>query len=346
MKLFVIDTKKNLQVHFARSTEYIGSEGLRLFKFNNQNRKIFLCRIPSNRLISLLSRLTIFNRIIRLNIHAVAPFLHKNNSGLVIFAAKQIYFFDLTLGRLVKLHELKRGRRILREGFCAYQNKIYWGDYWGNPANVEVNINSIDLDSVYSSLYQFSKNAVRHIHTVQFDPYTKFIWVSTGDKDNESQICVINPESGKLMKVVGSGAQKWRTVSFAFRKDKVYWGSDNHLGHNYIWCFERKSEKANKVASVIGPVYYNACLDDFIVFGTTVEKGEGDQDGYGRLYAIDSQNHIEEVWKQEKDAWNPHFFGYGSFEFAKGYLSGNCFWVTAKGFKGGLKSILFKIEKD
>ena len=59
-------------------------------------------------------------------------------------------------------------------------------------------------------------------------------------------------------------------------------------------------ERTHIVGDVVGPVYYNICLDDFIVFGTTIEKGEGDQDGYGRLYAIDSNDHLQEIWKQRE----------------------------------------------
>lgn len=41
-----------------------------------------------------------------------------------------------------------------------------------------------------------------------------------------------------------------------------------------------------QLGAVVGPVYYHANLKDAIVFGTSVEKGEGEQDGFGWIYGV------------------------------------------------------------
>ena len=78
--------------------------------------------------------------------------------------------------------------------------KSYGGDYWANPNKIEANINSINLLKLYEVLFQFNNNSVRHIHTVQPDPYTGLLWVSTGDEDAECKICLIDPDIGKIAK--------------------------------------------------------------------------------------------------------------------------------------------------
>ena len=143
----------------------------------------------------------------------------------------------------------------------------------------------------------------------------------------------------------------WRTVSFAFRPDAVYWGTDNHLGENQIWRYDRRQKSIKAVADVIGPVYYNTNLNDYIVFGATVEKGEGQQDGFGRLYALTihenpEQIRVTELLRKRKDRMHPRYFGYGVFEFAEGNLSGNRFWITPKGFSGPEESLLCEIDES
>jgi hypothetical protein len=225
-------------------------------------------------------------------------------------------------------------------------NEVLLGEYWSNAQREAVNIYAIEVATQQRRiLYRFPAGAVRHVHTVSRERYADGLWISTGDEDAECMIARLDPRTSQL-EVVGQGSQKWRTASLAFRPDAVYWGTDSPEGENQVWRFDRETGETRAVGSVRGPVYYNVCLDNHVVFGTTQELGEGQQDGFGRLYALADDNRLVEVWRQKKDLWHPRLFGYGVFEFAEGYLAGNRFWVTAKGFRSGLSSALFHLKDD
>ncbi len=283
--------------------------------------------------------------MVRTGVHIVLPVNYGDLTGWVAIAEKQLFYVSDNGQQIESIFRIERGKRPLRRGICLFNNTVLLGDYWGNPARKPVNIHVVHLKKMHKILFQFSENCVRHIHTVELDPYTETLWVSTGDNDSECMIFVLDPQSGTLIKKIGYGSQKWRTVSFAFRSDAVYWGTDNHMGENKIWQYDRLTCTTKDLGNVTGPVYYNICLNDYIVFGTSMEKGEGQQDGYGHLYAVDRAGNINEVWRLKKDFLGARFFGYGVFEFGEGYLGDNLFWVTAKGFKGGLRSFLLQIEE-
>ena len=289
--------------------------------------------------------LNLFSRLTRSGIHTIRPIVSDKQSFMVV-AQKRIYLLTAT-GEIDVLAKINRGRRPLRRGISVVNQNIFFGDYWQNPNREVVNIYKVNVaDRTQKIFYQFPQNAIRHIHTVDLDPYSKLLWVSTGDENSECMIGVLNPDTGDF-NIIGQGSQKWRVVSFAFRPDAVYWGTDSHSGKNQIWCYDRQTQAPKKIGDVIGPVYYNTSLDDYIVFGTAMEKGEGEQDNYGRLYALDIHTHqLQEIWRLKKDRWSARYFGYGIFHFAEGNWGGNHFWVTPTGFEGGLRSILFELNDD
>lgn len=340
-----------VQVHYWDGQQCIGSRNLDLVESLDQGTTWrVLCYLPSPIYKPLLLKFDLYRRLVRGGIHSVLPIKHIKDHGYIIVAEGQIYWVSSN-GRQVKdIFKILHGRRPLRRGLCVIGNTIIMGEYWGNKNREPVSIYSIHVDNRWledcriERLYQFKKNTIRHVHTIQQDPFSNRLWISTGDNDSECMIALLDRETGK-MEVVGNGIQKWRTLSFAFRPQTVYWGTDNHLGENQIWCLDRLTGTTQMVGEVTGPVYYNACLEKYIVFGTTMEKGEACQDGFGRLYAVDVYGNIKEIWKKKKDIWDARLFGYGIFEFAEGHPGNNRFWVTAKGLEGGMQSILFELSE-
>lgn len=344
MKLVTHQVISNFQVHYASTFGYIGSQRLNIWSVDGRDDEPLLAKIPAPMFRQQALRIELGARLLRGGIHTVLPLEGKSKAWVVI-AEKQIFVIS-HVGEVFSLYSIPRGRRPLRRGWCVIENDVFIGEYWANPERTAVNIYKINIPTgEVETFYQFPAQTVRHVHTVDKDPYSNQLWVSTGDEDAECKILLLDAMTREET-LLGEGAQKWRTVSFAFRPDSVYWGTDNHLGENAIWRYDRVTKQITKVADVVGPVYYNSCVDDAIIFGTTMEKGEGQQDGYGRLYAVDHNHTIHEVWKAKKDHWSAHYFGYGVFEFAEGTAGKNRFWVTAKGFKGGLQSILFELKHD
>ena len=346
MKLIILDESDARQIHFVSKDICIASQGLMIQSANCH----FVNWKKINEISSSFTRkwqnyCSLFARLVRGGIHSIIP-ICSNGKRWVVVAEGKLYLLDVELRTLRHFFIIPRGRRPLRRGLCVVKDNVLIGEYWGNPERNSVNIYRVNCSSgKIEKYYCFPAKTVRHIHTVEKDPFTNQIWVSTGDNDDECKIVLLNADSGEEM-ILGEGSQKWRTLSFAFRAEAVYWGTDNHLGKNEIWRFVRCTGAIKKVGNVVGPVYYNTCLNDAIIFGTTMEKGEGEQDGYGRLYAVDHRDNITEVWKLKKDHWSARLFGYGVFEFAEGATWSKTFWVTAKGLNGGLRSILFELNDE
>ena len=353
MKIEAIRTIPGIQIHYSDEKQCVGSRSLDLVHSPDQGITWgVVSRLPAPVYRAILLRFDLYRRLVRGGIHSVLPI--KNNqtkgNGYIVVAEGQIYWISSDGLEVKVIFEIRNGRRPLRRGICIIGNKVIMGEYWGNENREPVSIYCIHVDDrrkencKIERLYQFKNDSIRHIHAIQQDPFSNQLWISTGDNDSECMIAMLDRKTGK-MEVVGIGSQKWRTLSFAFRHQTVYWGTDNPLGENRIWCLDRLTGATKMVGEVIGPVYYNACLEEYIIFGTTMEKGDACQDGFGRLYAVDVYGKIKEILKEKKDIWNARLFGYGVFEFAEGSPGDNRFWVTAKGFKGRMQSILFEIRE-
>ena len=254
-----------------------------------------------------------------------------------------LFRFNTHVAKSRLLWSLQRGRRVLRNGACVVGSELLVGDYWQNKDRSDVRIHRINLATgMASSFLVFPEGKVRHVHFIQRDPYTGRLWIGTGDEDEECLVLSVDLEDPRLQ-TVGGGSQRWRAVSVLFTEKSVIWGSDNHEGSNAIYRYDRESGDVHTVGPVIGPVYYSASVGGHMLFGTTVEKGQGDQDGFGRLYALSRSGVLEEVHAERKDRLPAGLFGYGMFEFADGPDRDGAFWVTLRGFRGGLKSMLCRL---
>jgi len=89
---------------------------------------------------------------------------------------------------------------------------------------------------------------IRHIHVVEYDPYSKLFWIGTGDENNDCQ--VYTTKDGTKLKLIGRGYDKgysdlddgqvWRAISFVFRPDCVLWGMDGYYkGNAHIVRYDR-----------------------------------------------------------------------------------------------------------
>lgn len=340
MKLALLRSVPGLQVHYADSNRCLASRGQSLLIGDGtETGWQQMAYIPTPFVKQSLLLFPLANRLLRGGVHGVLPAL----DGWIAVAERQVFLISSS-GVVHSLFSIPRGRRPLRQGLCVVNDTLYLGEYWPNPERDAVHIYNIHIPSGSKEIfYTFPAGTIRHIHTVIKDPYSAKLWISTGDKDNECCLLLLDSQTGQS-ELLGKGSQKWRVVSFAFRPEAVFWGTDNHLGENEVWCYERATSQTYRIGPVVGPVYYSTALEKAIIMGTTMEKGEGQQDGYGRLYAIDPQGNIQEIWKARKDRWPARLFGYGVFEFAAGQPSSNQFWLTAKGFTGGLRSILFELN--
>jgi hypothetical protein len=71
---------------------------------------------------------------------------------------------------------------------------------------------------------------IRHFHTVRYDKYAKKFWIGSGDSGVACKIWTINPDGSGLTKIAEGSTtddgQFYRTTSFVFTEDYVFWGGD------------------------------------------------------------------------------------------------------------------------
>lgn len=371
-------TIPGLQIHYANKNLCLGSRGLGLYGSNDYGvnwRRYGV--IPSTKKERWLHLFAPYQRLIRGGVTCGIRVADGHDeqtetdsledAAWILMSGGMLYLMSENGQRVEPFWQLHNGRRTLHRGICFLSPNLYIGDYWANPERQPVSLYEVNVTTKEERIfYQFSAGSVRHIHNVEIDPFTGRLWISTGDEDHECQICHFDVATGKR-KLLGEGSQQWRAVSFTFQRDAIYWGTDNPLGINQIWRYDRISGNICNIGTVQGPIYYSKSMQSnaltnhtqednnqkYIVFGTAVEFGNGQQDQYGRLYAASMVEQglplstdsisLKEVYRQPKDNWHKRYFGYSVFELNAGDVGQNRFWATHKGFQGGLRSILFEV---
>ena len=120
---------------------------------------------------------------------------------------------------------------------------------------------------------------MRHVHSVQADPYTDDVWVTTGDADSE---CRIGRLRDGALDVVGQGSQRWRAVELAFTPDHVMWGMDCiYAEENRIQRVARDEldddPEPETLGVASGSVFYSATWEhdgtQWVAFSTALETG-------------------------------------------------------------------------
>jgi hypothetical protein len=175
---------------------------------------------------------------------------------------------------------IKKGRGVLPQGITEdLQGAFYYGEYFRNSERNSVFVyRSMDDGKNWKVVYRFNPGEIRHIHSLQVDPYTNALWIATGDDDHEPMIGY-SRNQGETFHKVGSGSQKWRAVSLLFTQEAVFWGTDSSLYQNWIYRWDRKIGEAKPVCKVDGPIFYSTKLQDgTLIMGRTVEGEKGEWD--------------------------------------------------------------------
>ena len=258
----------------VEACEYVGPEGWywskgdRLYYSEEMESELsFVARAPAATTRRCLAATRLGRRLGRHQFYNVMPL----SDGSIF------YSFDTRIGVFQngKHHDIRgrqRQSRILRNGIARLPNGgLLFGEYFNNPERESVRI--YQLDPVRSSVdivYEFSPGAVRHVHSVNWDPHEERVVVATGDVGPECRLLSFSPDfSGH--RVLGEGTESWRSIAVQFTQDHIFFGTDAQFEPNKIRRYDRSTGTVEDLVEVNGPVFYSARFGNGWVFGTSAE---------------------------------------------------------------------------
>jgi len=286
---------KNNQLIYSDNNLIKNSEELKLIVNFNQ---------------TFLNSFSLLNRLQRKGIHNV-----KCIKNLLIIVIKgRILFYNNK--ELKKVFTINRGSRPLRQGIEILDENLYFGDYWGNPNRLPVNIYKINIKTFEKEIF-YSFSQTRHIHFIQKDEQdTNSLFIGTGDSDHESGIYKLNTKT-KELSIIAKGNQKFRAVSILQVNNKLFWGSDDPNGQNYIYSIDRDTNELSRIYKIEGPAYYSTINKNGEMFiATTIEDRKKHK---AIIYSSSDDGKNWSIYKEfKKDIWHTKYFGYGIIEFIDG----------------------------
>lgn len=328
MKLTIEKVIPNMVVHHVDDKEIWTSSNYTVYRSKDAGNTFNkAANLPVSFAIQMLGRFRLPSRALRLGIGS----LRKLKSGTILLIAGR-KIFRLCDSEVEVVYSFKRGLGPLREGWCEDDKRnCYLGEYFlNNKREFPVKLLKSEDDGQSWRVLRSLSN-IRHIHCVQYDPFSRRIWMGTGDKDEESSIS-FSEDEGKSWTEIGCGDQMFRAVSLLFTENHIYWGSDAPTRQNHIYRYVRKSGEVEKLVAVDGSVHYSVILENGVkLFATTAEgKSEGkstEWDKKAHIWASKDGVHWEDLISWEKD-FLPYILGYGRVYFAHGQCGNDVFFTT------------------
>lgn len=119
---------------------------------------------------------------------------------------------------------------------------VSWGRhhiYCYNVAQKQLNV----LQTFYSMeehTTQGLKPHARHTHILIKDPYTGYIFIGNGDYSDGSSAIYYSKDNCRTLIRVGAFSQCYRTLSFIFTEQSIFWNMDSPYEPQYICRLSRK----------------------------------------------------------------------------------------------------------
>lgn len=149
----------------------------------------------------------------------------------------------------------------------------------------------------------------RHIHVLMRDPFSNDIYLGVGDSDDESAI-YRSSDNGNSFSLVGSGDQNWRTLSFIFTRNCIFWNTDSP-DPQFLHCIKREQLNSQPVQTkdvTHWPLYnsasWNSAYDRDSGLVIMSASSEGALfDSRNRVYGIDVTEDVPVVYSlfEEKE---------------------------------------------
>jgi len=289
--------------------------------------------LPGSLTDRILTRLPLISRLLRKGVHH----LENATTGTLVISGDET--FILKDNEITRIGSLQGSRPLV---LCQAADVFYYGEYRSNPGSSAVHIwQWQEGDSSWSPVWRF--DGVRHVHGVFHDPYSKAIWVTTGDRDSEVGIWRTDDGFSTLTKVVG-GSQQFRAVQLLFTTENIYFGSDTPDEENFIYRMDRATLNVECLAAVGGSVFYGCKVGEKLFFSTAVEPSRINSENHAEVWRSDNGLDWYKFLKFKKDIWSMKYFQYGQVFFPAGPGDDKHLYCTPFATRGHGKTFVIEIE--
>ncbi|GAB1405498.1 MAG: hypothetical protein PHX54_05405 [Lentimicrobiaceae bacterium] len=251
-------------------------------------------------------------RLLRLEIY----FMKTLSDGTLLgIARKGLFRLRPGQNKFEKCFNISRGTRPMNFAEDEFGN-IYFGEYFHNAERDKVHIYcSNDRGNSWRVAYTFEAGAIRHIHGIHYDSFTKRMWVTTGDLQNE---CIIgySDDGFNSFTEVYRGGQEFRSCKLLFTENEIFYGTDSELEQNHLRVFNRESLQIINLTNVQGSVINATTGGELLFFNTTVEPSAVNTDRHSYIWCVNPRTRqAEVVQKFEKDKLDHRYFQFGQCYF-------------------------------
>ncbi|MFW6040712.1 MAG: hypothetical protein ACOC85_02635 [Thermoplasmatota archaeon] len=262
-----------------------------------------------NTIKRIFSKSRLASRLLRMGISIIKKF----NRYYVIYSDHGLYVSNEDFSVLNQIEEVpNRSYQLLDHNICATEKNIYFSEYFSNKNREDVEIWKSSDAAKWDKVYTFPKESIRHVHSIQKDPYENKLWICTGDRNKETMIAKTDYEFNNF-KIIGKNKQEFRTLELIFESNSIYWGTDCPYEKNKIMRYKRESEEVKEISNdeFKGPISnlkkvnknkYLACTWD-----------EGGPEGGGKKTQILTSKNLHDwtcLKSYDKDIY-PYLMGYG-----------------------------------
>jgi len=237
------------------------------------------------------------------------------DNGACVMSAGRIFFRTHNKEDFVETFRLKKklgeGKGIRHDGLLIIKNNIILlGEYTSNRDRVD-NVRILRINNkerTWDVPFNFAPGRIRHIHSIQKDPYTDKIWICTGDKDNECMV-IWSDDNCRSINPIGQGGQEWRVTQLAFTKDALFWGADSpfSVSKRGLYRWDREKKKLTKLISTPqDTIFFATMLDQGTIVMSSVRNGlPNEQSDKTCLWIIKEDLKIYQIncgtWDNRKD---------------------------------------------
>jgi hypothetical protein len=309
MEIKIDDISHHLRIHTIIDGILISSQGYSIFKSEDFGKSWILTgTLPVSMHKYFLSKSRIISRALRLGVHQIKQI---HNGKILICCDNCFFLSEHSLSVFKRINLNSHFFQLLDNSICVTPEFTYFGEYIPNFKKREVNIFRTNDGENWDLIFSFPKNTIKHIHLLQFDPFSQKIWFSTGDENSECLLGYANYDFTEI-EIVGHNHQNWRSLELLFTPEKIYWGTDNPDGQNWLILFDRNSQSINKIVQFNGPIYNLKYFSAGYIIVTATEGGNGEWDNRAHIWYTPEIEKIpwNECISYEKD-WLPFIFGFG-----------------------------------